>query len=128
MSGVDNFLDDIEFMMGHRPSIYWRCCWGFLTPTALFIILTYFLVNLTPLTYNDEYYPPAANGTIFQMPKVPIIQTQFHIYFPYRFYSRWLEHLGLGSCPISGLDGGANTPAARRLLVSGKQEKAEISK
>ncbi|XP_043278771.1 sodium-dependent nutrient amino acid transporter 1-like isoform X2 [Venturia canescens] len=59
--GVQNFLDDVEFMMGRRPSIYWRCCWGFLTPLTLLLILAYFLLNLSPLRYNEDYYPLAAN-------------------------------------------------------------------
>ncbi|XP_029173795.1 sodium-dependent nutrient amino acid transporter 1-like isoform X1 [Nylanderia fulva] len=58
--GVDNFLDDIEFMMGRRPFFYWKFCWCYLTPLFLFIILIYFLINLTPITYNDEYYPTSA--------------------------------------------------------------------
>ncbi|XP_015434041.1 PREDICTED: sodium-dependent nutrient amino acid transporter 1-like [Dufourea novaeangliae] len=58
--GLDNFLDDVEFMTGHRPSFYWRLCWGFATPLALFTILVYFLSELTPLVYNDEYYPTSA--------------------------------------------------------------------
>ncbi|XP_050448009.1 sodium-dependent nutrient amino acid transporter 1-like isoform X2 [Cataglyphis hispanica] len=58
--GVDNFMDDIEFMIGRRPSFYWRYCWCYLTPLLLFIILIYFLINITPLTYNDEYYPTSA--------------------------------------------------------------------
>ncbi|XP_012219264.2 sodium-dependent nutrient amino acid transporter 1-like isoform X1 [Linepithema humile] len=58
--GVDNFLDDIEFMVGRRPFFYWRFCWCYLTPIFLFTILIYFLIDITPLTYNDEYYPTSA--------------------------------------------------------------------
>ncbi|XP_076624730.1 sodium-dependent nutrient amino acid transporter 1 isoform X2 [Colletes latitarsis] len=58
--GIDNFLDDVEFMVGTRPSLYWRICWCFLTPLTLFSILLYFLYGLTPLTYNGEYYPTSA--------------------------------------------------------------------
>ncbi|KAM0724567.1 Sodium-dependent nutrient amino acid transporter 1 [Formica fusca] len=58
--GVDNFMDDIEFMIGRRPSFYWRFCWCYLTPLSLFTILIYFLITITPLTYNDEYYPTSA--------------------------------------------------------------------
>lgn len=58
--GVDNFMDDIEFMVGVRPSFYWRFCWCFLTPLSLFTILIYFLSQLTPITYNGEYYPTSA--------------------------------------------------------------------
>lgn len=58
--GVDNFLDDTEFMVGTRPSFYWRFCWGFLTPLSLFSILIYFLSEIRPIMYNDEYYPTSA--------------------------------------------------------------------
>lgn len=58
--GIDNFMDDVEFMIGRRPFFYWRFCWCYLTPLFLFTILVYFLINMTPLTYNDEYYPTSA--------------------------------------------------------------------
>ncbi|XP_076640889.1 sodium-dependent nutrient amino acid transporter 1 [Halictus rubicundus] len=58
--GVDNFLDDVEFMVGSRPPFYWRLCWGLITPLSLFSILIYFLFELTPLKYNDEYYTTSA--------------------------------------------------------------------
>lgn len=67
LSGIDNFIDDIEFMCGTRPSFYWRFCWGILTPISLFVILIYFLISMTPLTYNDEYYPDAAYGTFIHL-------------------------------------------------------------
>ncbi|TGZ32358.1 Transporter, partial [Temnothorax longispinosus] len=57
---VDNFMDDVEFMVGRRPFFYWRFCWCYLTPLFLFTILIYFLIDMTPLTYNDEYYPTSA--------------------------------------------------------------------
>ncbi|XP_017760556.1 PREDICTED: sodium-dependent nutrient amino acid transporter 1-like isoform X1 [Eufriesea mexicana] len=58
--GVDNFLDDTEFMVGSRPSFYWRFCWCYLTPLTLLSILVYFLTELTPIKYNGEYYPTSA--------------------------------------------------------------------
>ncbi|XP_047349944.1 sodium-dependent nutrient amino acid transporter 1-like isoform X1 [Vespa velutina] len=75
--GIDNFIDDIEFMCGTRPSFYWRFCWGILTPISLLVILIYFLISMTPLTYNDEYYPDAAYAAgwillIFGSAQLPI--------------------------------------------------------
>ncbi|XP_012252388.2 sodium-dependent nutrient amino acid transporter 1-like isoform X1 [Athalia rosae] len=58
--GVDNFMDDVEFMSEKRPSIYWRISWGFLTPVMLFTVLVYFVLNIKPLTYNDGDYPTSA--------------------------------------------------------------------
>ncbi|KAH0947337.1 hypothetical protein HN011_003802 [Eciton burchellii] len=58
--GIDNFMDDVEFMIGRRPFLYWKSCWCYLTPLSLFTILVSFLVNITPLTYNNEHYPTSA--------------------------------------------------------------------
>ncbi|XP_033336012.2 sodium-dependent nutrient amino acid transporter 1 isoform X1 [Megalopta genalis] len=58
--GIDNFLDDVEFMTGRRPPFYWRLTWGFITPLSLFSILIYFLCELTPLEYDGEYYLTSA--------------------------------------------------------------------
>lgn len=35
--GVDRFSDDIEQMLGYRPSRYWRVCWRYVSPTFLFV-------------------------------------------------------------------------------------------
>ncbi|XP_020281646.1 sodium-dependent nutrient amino acid transporter 1-like isoform X2 [Pseudomyrmex gracilis] len=55
--GLENFLDDIEYMLQKRPSVYWRVCWAVITPLLLVGILIYTLVNLKPLTYGNIYYP-----------------------------------------------------------------------
>ncbi|XP_046747581.1 sodium-dependent nutrient amino acid transporter 1-like isoform X1 [Diprion similis] len=72
--GVDNFLDDIEFMTGKRPSFYWRFCWGLLTPLMLFTILVYFLFNITPLVYNDVVYPTSAYAAGWALLFLGIVQ------------------------------------------------------
>ncbi|XP_008552116.1 sodium-dependent nutrient amino acid transporter 1 [Microplitis demolitor] len=58
--GVDNFLDDVEFMTNKRPFVFWRICWVFLTPILLCTIFIYFMISLDPLSYNNEYYPTSA--------------------------------------------------------------------
>ncbi|XP_012219266.1 sodium-dependent nutrient amino acid transporter 1-like isoform X2 [Linepithema humile] len=58
--GLSNFLIDIEFMLGRRLSIFWRLCWGIVTPAIIFIIFLYSLINLEPLKYNNIFYPNAA--------------------------------------------------------------------
>lgn len=35
--GVDNFSADIEQMLGKKPSLYWRICWRYISPTFLFV-------------------------------------------------------------------------------------------
>ncbi|XP_012271680.1 sodium-dependent nutrient amino acid transporter 1 [Orussus abietinus] len=66
--GLENFLDDVEFMLGRRPGIYWRLCWGLVTPLLLGVIFIYTLVDLHPLTHGGVLYPEsayAAGWTLF---------------------------------------------------------------
>ncbi|XP_067006228.2 sodium-dependent nutrient amino acid transporter 1 [Anabrus simplex] len=58
--GVDNFCQDIEFMLGHRVSVYWRLCWSLVTPVLLLVILFYKFAKLEPLTYQGSLYPDSA--------------------------------------------------------------------
>uniref|UniRef100_A0A182JB06 Sodium-dependent nutrient amino acid transporter 1 n=1 Tax=Anopheles atroparvus TaxID=41427 RepID=A0A182JB06_ANOAO len=60
--GVDRLCKDTEFMLGHRPSIYWRLCWRWITPLLMFVILIYNLVTLQPLMYKQYVYPTVAYG------------------------------------------------------------------
>lgn len=60
--GLENFLDDVEYMLKRRPSAYWRFCWGVITPLLLAVILVYTLISLTPLTYSGISYPDSAHG------------------------------------------------------------------
>jgi len=35
--GVDRFSHDIEKMIGHRPGIFWRVCWNYISPVFLLV-------------------------------------------------------------------------------------------
>ncbi|XP_052900292.1 sodium-dependent nutrient amino acid transporter 1-like [Anopheles moucheti] len=58
--GVDRLCKDTEFMLGHRPNIYWRLCWRWITPLLMFVILIYNLITLEPLMYKQYVYPTIA--------------------------------------------------------------------
>lgn len=60
--GLNNFCMDIEFMLKRKVGIYWRICWGLLTPVLLIIIFAYFLITLTKLQYAGHDYPTIATG------------------------------------------------------------------
>lgn len=62
ISGVKNICRDIKFMLDINTSIYYRLCWGVITPIFMTAILIYMLVDYKPLTYNDVTYPEYLYG------------------------------------------------------------------
>ncbi|XP_016998137.2 sodium- and chloride-dependent glycine transporter 1 isoform X1 [Drosophila takahashii] len=55
--GIKNFMLDIEFMLGKRPSLYWRIVWQIVTPLVLIFILITSIVFMRTITYNNVAYP-----------------------------------------------------------------------
>ncbi|KAL5016175.1 hypothetical protein ScPMuIL_005764 [Solemya velum] len=56
--GIERFSKDIESMIGHKPGIFWRFCWGVVSPVFL---LTLFILSVVfPQTpkYGSYVYPP----------------------------------------------------------------------
>ncbi|KAF3425479.1 hypothetical protein E2986_01163, partial [Frieseomelitta varia] len=41
--GLENFLDDVEYMLKKRPSAYWRVCWAIVVPLLLAMIKSAFV-------------------------------------------------------------------------------------
>ncbi|XP_015111219.1 sodium-dependent nutrient amino acid transporter 1 [Diachasma alloeum] len=75
--GIENFLEDVEFMIKREPSVYWRLCWFIITPVTLIIIFIYTVSTLPPLTYGNATYPKYAHiaGAIllaFGISQIPI--------------------------------------------------------
>lgn len=58
--GVDKFSADIEEMLGQKPSLYWRICWRYISPTFLFVILIFSIWNSGDMLGPEYYYPPWA--------------------------------------------------------------------
>lgn len=55
--GVDRVCKDIEFMLGVKTGLFWRICWGIVTPLVVLIIL---LVSIA--TYVPKDLPSGYNG------------------------------------------------------------------
>ncbi|XP_011503193.1 PREDICTED: sodium-dependent nutrient amino acid transporter 1-like [Ceratosolen solmsi marchali] len=75
--GLENFLDDMEFMLGKRPTIYWRICWTLVTPLLLVSIFIYTVANRTPLTYGGIAYPDSAHAAGWTLLAFGILQVPF---------------------------------------------------
>lgn len=81
--GLENFCDDLEFMLKMKVSWYWRWTWGIITPLILIVVFIYFVATLEPLTYGREdfklEYPSGLVGENFIYVN-PINAVQIYIY------------------------------------------------
>ncbi|XP_064410425.1 sodium-dependent neutral amino acid transporter B(0)AT1 [Latimeria chalumnae] len=58
--GIDRFNKDIEFMIGHKPNIFWQVTWRVISPLIMLVIfLFYFVVKVNEkllyIVWNPEY-------------------------------------------------------------------------
>ncbi|CAL8364543.1 unnamed protein product [Arctogadus glacialis] len=58
--GMQNFSDDILYMTGKRPNIFWRVCWRFISPLYLLVVFLAYVVIQTQqhpqyLAWNPDY-------------------------------------------------------------------------
>lgn len=58
--GLENFCADVEFMLKRRLGLYWRVCWGVVTPLVLIVIFIYFLCSLERLKNGIYEIPDTA--------------------------------------------------------------------
>lgn len=65
ITGIKRFCEDIKFMVGLNTGLYWRLCWGVITPGLMLAVLIYTLIDLKPLTYKNVEYPFIAHGKLF---------------------------------------------------------------
>uniref|UniRef100_A0A6Q2XGI2 Transporter n=1 Tax=Esox lucius TaxID=8010 RepID=A0A6Q2XGI2_ESOLU len=57
--GIDRFNKDIEFMIGHKPNIFWQVTWRFVSPLIVFLIFVFYLITnisstSTYITWNPS--------------------------------------------------------------------------
>ncbi|KAM9838293.1 sodium-dependent neutral amino acid transporter B(0)AT1-like [Aulostomus maculatus] len=57
--GIDRFNKDIEFMIGHKPNVFWQVTWRFVSPLIMVFILIFYLItqvtqSLTYLSWDPE--------------------------------------------------------------------------
>ncbi|KAM3858646.1 inactive sodium-dependent neutral amino acid transporter B(0)AT3 [Diretmus argenteus] len=63
--GMKNFSDDIHFMTGRRPNIFWKACWMVISPILLLVVLIAYVV------VQAQKYPsyPAWNPDYIDFPQ-----------------------------------------------------------
>nr|XP_024214624.1 sodium- and chloride-dependent glycine transporter 2-like [Halyomorpha halys] len=75
--GLKNLCRDMKFMLGFRPSFYWRITWVFTTPVILSVIFIYSLIEYKPLHYENYDYPDWADGIGWVLAGLSVLQIPF---------------------------------------------------
>uniref|UniRef100_A0A8C8MHY2 Transporter n=1 Tax=Oncorhynchus tshawytscha TaxID=74940 RepID=A0A8C8MHY2_ONCTS len=57
--GIDRFNADIEFMIGHKPNLFWQVTWRFVSPVIMLVIFIFYFVTqvsgeLTYLVWDQD--------------------------------------------------------------------------
>ncbi|XP_069158252.1 sodium-dependent proline transporter isoform X2 [Procambarus clarkii] len=55
--GVHRFSEDLKFMLGYSPSIFWKVCWVFIDPIVLMILFIYSVITWEDPVYNNIEFP-----------------------------------------------------------------------
>ncbi|XP_074653462.1 sodium- and chloride-dependent glycine transporter 1-like [Tubulanus polymorphus] len=74
--GMNRMYDDIEAMIGYRPSCFMKALWCSITPIITTVMLVYVIVQQVPAYYGDYFYPDWAVGIgwfIATISTVPIL-------------------------------------------------------
>uniref|UniRef100_G3P3S3 Transporter n=1 Tax=Gasterosteus aculeatus aculeatus TaxID=481459 RepID=G3P3S3_GASAC len=66
--GMKNFSEDIYFMTGKKPNLFWKVCWRVISPLMLLVVL----IELFPKT-EVKPYPDWVFAIIILLSAVPVI-------------------------------------------------------
>ncbi|XP_021941902.1 sodium-dependent nutrient amino acid transporter 1-like [Zootermopsis nevadensis] len=72
--GLRNVCDDVQFMLGKKPNVYWRITWSFFAPVILSVIFIMSLVKFKPLGDDSYDYPDWADAVGFCLGCLSIAQ------------------------------------------------------
>uniref|UniRef100_A0A672H4Q7 Transporter n=1 Tax=Salarias fasciatus TaxID=181472 RepID=A0A672H4Q7_SALFA len=94
--GIKRFNQDIKFMVGKAPSVFWQITWRVVSPLIILVILVFYLVNETKeeLSYsvwdiNFEDFPTLASvpypewvkGVIFLLAGIPSLMAPLYAFY-----------------------------------------------
>ncbi|PIK33016.1 sodium-dependent alanine transporter 2, partial [Apostichopus japonicus] len=73
--GIRRFLGNIREMLGKVPFVWpwYAICWLFVTPSVILFIITFGLVQYSPVYYGDYVYPRWAEAVGWVMASVPLL-------------------------------------------------------
>ncbi|XP_062291547.1 inactive sodium-dependent neutral amino acid transporter B(0)AT3 [Scomber scombrus] len=86
--GMKNFSEDIYFMTGRRPNIFWKACWMVISPVMLLVVLVAYVIiqaqkHPSYPTWNPDYesfpqtetkpYPDWVFAIIILLSALPVV-------------------------------------------------------
>ena len=90
------FADDIEYMTGSRPNLFWMVCWKYVSPVALIVILISSFYNIIKETPQYELYvgcPQQLVSSVFSHRSYFILSDSqckpFVVYLYFSFYASY---------------------------------------
>uniref|UniRef100_A0A8C7KUT0 Transporter n=1 Tax=Oncorhynchus kisutch TaxID=8019 RepID=A0A8C7KUT0_ONCKI len=70
--GIDRFNDDIEFMIGHKPNLFWQITWRFVSPAIMFVIFVfYFITKVQETPMYKAWNPESENFPTLEEKEYP---------------------------------------------------------
>jgi len=60
-----SFANDVEFMTGSRPNIFWMVCWKYISPLSIFVIFVANVAKQASGTYTYNAYVGCLEVRIF---------------------------------------------------------------
>ncbi|XP_025120005.2 sodium- and chloride-dependent glycine transporter 1 isoform X3 [Bubalus bubalis] len=82
--GHQNYSEDIQMMLGFPPPCFFQICWRFISPTIIFLILIFLVIQYQPITYNQYRYPSWAEAIGFLMALSSVICIPFYALFHFQ--------------------------------------------
>ncbi|KAK0418475.1 hypothetical protein QR680_013577 [Steinernema hermaphroditum] len=100
--GVDNFLDNIKWMIRFYPPIYlfWKLLWKFVCPAVFLTILAFVWADFHPMRYDDYLFPHWCNWLGWSISFAPLVAIPIAAVYKFcaadgRIAKRWRDLL----CP-----------------------------
>ncbi|XP_072561748.1 sodium-dependent neutral amino acid transporter B(0)AT1-like isoform X1 [Paramormyrops kingsleyae] len=60
--GIDRFNRDIEFMIGHKPNIFWQATWRLISPLIVLVIFVFYLITKLSVEFTYIVWDPASEN------------------------------------------------------------------
>ncbi|KAM6899807.1 sodium-dependent neutral amino acid transporter B(0)AT1-like [Xenentodon cancila] len=111
--GIDRFNEDLVYMIGHKPNIFWQVTWRVVSPLIMIFILIFYLVTqVTKIptylvwdpeaetfpTLQERPFPSWINVVIFLLAGVPCLSIP--LFALYKFLRKCCKQKDYGQDPV----------------------------